>query len=271
MKDIKLTVTINRPVRQVFDFTINPENTPKWIDGVVKEQASETPAKLGTVYKSQGRDGSWRELKISGFEPGTVFTMDEKDSGIHVKYTFKPLGDNQCGLEYCVWADNGDICEPFTQDNLQGILQKLKNVIEAPKAKIIADIYKAAGIVIQDHKLLFTRADGMDFFIDPGGKIEPGETAEQALVRELKEELDITVSEADLEPFGEFTAEAANHKGKTVHMQAFIVKKWAGTIKASAEVKELRWLTSDIPTDIQVGSIFGGKVLPRLKQQGLVD
>jgi 8-oxo-dGTP diphosphatase len=135
----------------------------------------------------------------------------------------------------------------------------------------MADIYKAAGIIIQNRKLLFTRAEGMDFFIDPGGKIEAGETTKQALVRELHEELGITVDEADLEAFGEYTAEAANNKGKTVHMQAFIVKKYAGTITASAEIEELRWLTSDIPADIQVGSIFGGKVLPKLKEQGLVD
>lgn len=135
----------------------------------------------------------------------------------------------------------------------------------------MAAIYKAAGIIIKDRKLLFTRAEGMDFFIDPGGKIEAGETAKQALVRELQEELGITVDEADLEPFGEYVAEAANNKGKTVHMQAFIVKKYTGTITASSEIEELRWLTSDIPADIQVGSIFGGKVLPKLKEQGLVD
>lgn len=135
----------------------------------------------------------------------------------------------------------------------------------------MADIHKSAGIIIQDRKLLFTRAKDMEFFIDPGGKIEPGETAKQALVRELKEELDIDVAEADMEAFGEFTAEAANSKGKTVHVQVFIVKKWAGVIRASAEVEELRWLTSDVPNDIQVGSIFGGKVLPKLKEQGLVD
>lgn len=133
------------------------------------------------------------------------------------------------------------------------------------------DIYKAAGIIIQGRKLLFTRAQGMEFFIDPGGKIEDGETAKQALARELKEELSIDVDEADLEPFGEFSAEAANHKGRTVHMQVFLVKKWRGGIKPSAEIEELRWLTSSVPTDIQVGSIFGGKVLPALKEQGLVD
>lgn len=133
------------------------------------------------------------------------------------------------------------------------------------------DIYKAAGIIIVGRKLLFTRAKDMQVFIDPGGKIEPGETAKQALVRELKEELTIDVDESDLEPFGEYTAEAANHKGRTVHMQAFIVKKWQGEITASAEIEELRWLTSDVPTDIKVGSIFGGQVLPKLHQQGLVD
>jgi hypothetical protein len=40
------------------------------------------------------------------------------------------------------------------------------------------DIYKAAGIIIHERKLLFTRAQDMEFFIDPGGKIEKGETAE---------------------------------------------------------------------------------------------
>ena len=133
------------------------------------------------------------------------------------------------------------------------------------------DIYKAAGIIIKDKKLLFTRAEGKDFFIDPGGKIEDGETPEQALIRELKEELSIDVTIEDLEFFGEYVAPAANNNDKTVRMKAYMVKKWLGDIVASAEVEELRWLTSDLPTDIQVGSIFGGKVLPALHDMGLVD
>ncbi len=133
------------------------------------------------------------------------------------------------------------------------------------------DIYKAAGIIIKDRKLLFARAQGKDFFIDPGGKIEEGETPEQALVRELKEELSIDVDERDLEFFGEYVAPAANDNDKTVHMKAFIVKEWSGDIVASAEIEELRWLTSEVPVDIQVGSIFGGKVLPTLHKMGLVS
>jgi 8-oxo-dGTP diphosphatase len=86
----------------------------------------------------------------------------------------------------------------------------------------------------------------MDFFIDPGGKIEKGETVKQALVRELKEGLSIDVDEHDLKFFGEFVAGAANHKGKIVNMQVFIVKKWQGTITPDAEIEELRWLTSKL-------------------------
>lgn len=151
------------------------------------------------------------------------------------------------------------------------LVEKLKSLLSYVKLISMNDIYKAAGIIIVDRKLLFTRAEDMEVFIDPGGQIESGETAEQALVRELKEELSISVDESDLEAFGEYTAEAANHKGRTVHMQAFIVKKWQGEITASAEIEELRWLTSHLPTNIKVGSIFGGQILPKLHEQGLVD
>ncbi len=133
------------------------------------------------------------------------------------------------------------------------------------------DIYKSAGIIIKDKKLLFTRAKGMDFFIDPGGKIEPGESPEQALIRELEEEISITVQETDLEHFGDYIAEAANHKGKTVHMKVYIVEKWSGDIIASSEIEELLWLSSEIPQGINTGSIFGGQVLPELHKRGLVD
>jgi len=133
MKDVKLTVTINRPAREVFDFTINPGNTSKWVDGVVTEQTNESPTKLGTIYKNQGHDGSWAEFEITAFEDGLMFELTKKDDNHHVKYTFQPLGDNRCELEYHVWVDGGDVDERFAQGNVQKMLQKLKDVIEEPK------------------------------------------------------------------------------------------------------------------------------------------
>ncbi|HEY4963182.1 MAG TPA: hypothetical protein VIH90_00610 [Candidatus Saccharimonadales bacterium] len=131
MMELRLSVRVETSASNAFEFTINPDNTPRWVSGIVIEHTNETPTRLGTIYKNQGLDGSCREFSITAFEPGAMFEMSEKNSDIHVKYTFKPLGDDQCELEYYVRVDSGDLSEPFTEDNIQNILIKLKEVIEA--------------------------------------------------------------------------------------------------------------------------------------------
>ena len=127
---VRQTVIINKPAHEVFDFTINPENTPKWVDGVVREQTNESPTKLGTVYRNQGHDGSWSEFEITAFEADSMFEMTKKGDNTHVQYTFMPVDNSHCELEYCVWVDAGEIDERFSKENIKDILQKLKNVIE---------------------------------------------------------------------------------------------------------------------------------------------
>ena len=134
------------------------------------------------------------------------------------------------------------------------------------------DIYKAAGIIIKDRRLLVERSTGKNVFIAPGGKVEKDETPKQGLVRELKEEFSLDIHEDQLEEFGTFYAEAAgsHNAGKTVRMDVFVVKSF-GEIIPAREVEEIRWITSALPGDIEVGSIFAHDVLPRLKREGLVD
>lgn len=133
------------------------------------------------------------------------------------------------------------------------------------------DIYKASGIIIKDRKVLVERSVGKEYFIHPGGKIEPGETAKQAVIRELKEEFSITVHEEDLEEFDHNSAPAANSPEVNVHMDVFLVKKWQGEIIPDNEVEEIRWLTSDVPKDIKIGSIMEHETLPKLKAENLID
>jgi 8-oxo-dGTP pyrophosphatase MutT (NUDIX family) len=134
------------------------------------------------------------------------------------------------------------------------------------------DIHKAAGIIIKDRRLLVERSKGKDVFVAPGGKLEQGQTSIQAAIRELKEEFQLSVAESDLEEFGTFYAEAAgsHNAGKKLRMDVFIVKN-AGEIIPDSEVEEIRWISSNLPADIEVGSIFAHEVLPRLKEQDLVD
>jgi ADP-ribose pyrophosphatase YjhB (NUDIX family) len=131
------------------------------------------------------------------------------------------------------------------------------------------DIHKAAGIIVRNRKLLVERSKGKKFFIAPGGSIEAGETAKQALVRELMEEFQIEVEEEDLVTFGTFRAAAAGQEDKVVEMEAFTVNHWLGEPTADNEVEEVAWVTSR--THLKLGSIFEHEVIPRLKAENIID
>lgn len=91
------------------------------------------------------------------------------------------------------------------------------------------------------------------------------------MVRELREEFQISVDESDLEEFGTFCHPAAGQNGKIVCMEVFTVKKWEGAIKPDNEVEEILWLTSQLLGNLKVGSIIEQEIIPRLKEKALID
>jgi 8-oxo-dGTP diphosphatase len=72
----------------------------------------------------------------------------------------------------------------------------------------------------------------------PGGKVEDGERPEQSLIRELKEELGVVVSEDCLAPLA-----FASHAYPDFHllMSLYVCRRWEGTV-AATEGQQLAWV-----------------------------
>jgi 8-oxo-dGTP diphosphatase len=72
----------------------------------------------------------------------------------------------------------------------------------------------------------------------PGGKVEAGEQPEQTLIRELKEELGITVTEACIAPLT-----FASHGYADFHllMPLYVCRRWEGAVTAK-EGQKLAWV-----------------------------
>lgn len=114
----------------------------------------------------------------------------------------------------------------------------------------------SAAVVTDEHGLaLVVRKRTARVFQQPGGKPEPGESAVDALVRELAEEIGVIVDRTALEPLGTFGDVAANEPGHRVVADAFALRIAHDEARPMAEIAELRWVTEDEVDDVPLAHL----------------
>lgn len=117
-------------------------------------------------------------------------------------------------------------------------------------------IHVAAAIIIQDDRIFATQRgygefkDGWEF---PGGKVEPGETSQEALIREIQEELDSMVEVGEL-----FETVEYDYPQFHLSMDCFLCRLKEGSLVLK-EHKAAKWLSRDeldtvdwLPADLGV-------------------
>ena len=130
------------------------------------------------------------------------------------------------------------------------------------------EIDKLAWIYIKDKQFLSTRSKGKDTYYIPGGKREVGESDEQALTREIKEELTIDLTPESITYLGTFRDQAHGMpEGVQVKMTCYEAE-FTGEIQAGSEIEEVVWLNHK---DKEKSSPVDQIIIDWLKAEGRIE
>lgn len=129
-------------------------------------------------------------------------------------------------------------------------------------------IDKLAFIEIKDREVLETCSFGKDKWYIPGGKREGEESDEQALIREIKEELLVDLIPETITHYGTFEAQAHGKPEGTIVRMTCYQAKYQGTLSPSAEVEKLDWFDYSQRDKV---SLVDQLIFDDLKSKDLID
>jgi 8-oxo-dGTP diphosphatase len=129
-------------------------------------------------------------------------------------------------------------------------------------------IDKIAWLHLRAGEVLSTRSRGKDRYYFPGGKREAGETDQQTLLREIKEELTVALDPASLEYAGTFEAPAHGHPAGVLVRMTCYYARYTGQLQPASEIEDVVWLRFRHRAQV---SAVDQLIFDWLKAQGLLE
>jgi len=130
MKENLISIKINKPIKKVFEFTINPKNTHIWINSIKKEWINEEKIKLWVIYKNH-----WTNSKIIDsyelieFKENKKFKLKSLNSSYEVSYFYHEIDKNSCILNYFEeMTDLSELINPFEIKTLKKLKINLEKI-----------------------------------------------------------------------------------------------------------------------------------------------
>ncbi len=137
MKANKLNIFINKPIKEVFNYSLESNNVPKWITFIKEEIPSERPVKVGTKLKNIGiNSDTWNEYEVIDFVENRTFTLKRLNGDYFVKYTCTEKG-NGTDFEYFEWAENEELADLMQMSALELLKNNIENIMNDKKVVLV--------------------------------------------------------------------------------------------------------------------------------------
>ncbi|GAB5507554.1 MAG: NUDIX domain-containing protein [Rhizobiaceae bacterium] len=120
----------------------------------------------------------------------------------------------------------------------------------------------SAAILLNDcDEMLLVRKRGTQAFMQPGGKIDAGETPSEALTRELSEEIALHADADRMEYLGVHAEVAANEPDACVIAHTFAMRV-TEPVTPAAEIEDARWVALSGEIGLELAPLTENRMFP---------
>ena len=161
-------------------------------------------------------------------------------------------------------------------DSTDAVPDSIPDVTD-PSDRGASRVIRVSALVLRrGDAMLMVRKRGTTAYMLPGGKPEPGEAPIDTIIREVDEELDLTLEHGDLEELGTFEAPAANEAGHRVIGDVFLHRGMPegfdfDGIRPQADIDSVAWFLPDsLPEDsaaLTIAPLTRVRVVPALARR----